>query len=77
LARLRNAHDGAGADPLDGCAACAKNVEAWKAGDFLTLIDEDGGGEMRSARYRRFTIGDRLCKFLCFADPDHPDDCRR
>jgi hypothetical protein len=47
------------------------------AGDFLTLIDEDGRGEMRSARYHRFTIGDRRLKFLCFANPDHPDDYRR
>ena len=47
------------------------------AGDFLTLIDEDGGGEMRSARYHRFILGDRRLKFLCFATPDHPDDYRR
>jgi hypothetical protein len=47
------------------------------AGDFLTLIDEDGRGEMRSSRYHRFTIGDRRLKFLCFANPDHPDDYRR
>ena len=29
------------------------------AGDSLTLIDEDGGGEMRIIRYHRFTLGDR------------------
>ena len=32
---------------------------------------------MRSARYHRFTIGDRRLKFLCLANPDHLDDYRR
>ncbi len=62
-------------------------MEARQAGAFLTLTDEDDGklfrvrvlntGEIRIIRYHRFILGGRRLKFLCFADPDHPDDYRR
>ena len=55
--------------------------------DFLTLTDEDDGklfrvrvlntGEVRIARYHRFSLVGRPLKFPCFADPDHPEDYRR
>jgi len=55
--------------------------------DYLTLTDEDDGklfrvrvlntGEERISRYHRFTLAGRPLKFLCFTDPDRPDDYRR
>ena len=55
--------------------------------EFLTFTDEDDGklfhvrvlntGEVRIARYHRFSLAGGPLKFPCFADPDHPEDYRR
>ena len=55
--------------------------------DYLDLTDDDDGkllkvrvintDERRIARYHRFTHAGRPLKFLCFADPDHPEDYQR